>query len=908
MARVIFRKGVLPFAEQQRGLLPESAGSFRYLHGWRGDRRIPARIIWGFFLVLAWVAATGATAEGSKRVLIVHSFGSAAPPFTTHSIAFETELTERLGEGVDLDEVYLNHTRYAETDVQEALVDYLQKRQAKRQPDLVVPVGSPAAIFVAQYRERLFPQAPVLYTGMDQRRLPPRELQRNAAFAGESFDGPGFIEDILQLAPDTTNIVCIIGASPVERYWTAAFQSEFARFTNQVGFTWLNDLSFDQMLGRVKNLPPRSFVFLILLLRDATGVTHNSDDALRRICEVANSPVNSIYEHQLGLGIVGGRLYRAELEGVESARIAVRILQGEPASSFPPVIVPPTGAQYDSRKLRRWNISEDRLPPGSIVKYRVPTTWERHRSFLIAGLSVLVIQAVLIVSLVLNLSRRRRAERSLRETEERMKLAAAAAQLGTWEWDFASNKVRVDGPGRQRFAAGDESDSDYSRFLRTVHPEDRDSVAQAVAKALCGDGNYKHAHRHLLADGQVRWITARGRVEFDSEHKPVRMRGVGMDVTARKQAEDQARESERQFLLIANSAPVLIWTSGPDKLCTFFNQPWLDFRGRALEKELGNGWKEGVHPDDLTNCLKTYTESFDARRPFTMEYRLRRQDGQYRWVSDHGLPRYDIRKAFLGYVGSCVDVTERKETEAEAQRSQQELAHVSRVSLLAALAGSLAHELNQPLTAIVSNAEATQRFMSGGLANDEQMREALKDIAEQGQRAGEIIAGMRAMLKKDPGQMAGLDLNEVVREVLEMMHSDLVIRRVKPVLRLDPLLPPVKGHVVELQQVLLNLVMNACDAMSDARADRRQLTIESRSVTANEVEVSVADSGPGFPEEMLPHVFEPFRTTKAEGLGLGLAICRSIITTHGGRLMAANNANEGATVRFTLRALNRTGI
>jgi len=216
---------------------------------------VPAYAVLGFCVAFAWVATSDVMAQPEKRVLIVHSFGSAAPPFTTHSIAFETELTEGMGERLDLDEVSLDHARYGDPDMLEALVAYLEKRQAKWQPDLVVPIGSPAGVFVAQYRERLFPRTTILYAGMDRRRLPPDALQKNAAFVGESFNLPGFIEDILQLKPDTTNIVCVIGASQVERYWAAAFQSEFAPFTNRVGFTWLNDVPFDKMLERVKRLP-----------------------------------------------------------------------------------------------------------------------------------------------------------------------------------------------------------------------------------------------------------------------------------------------------------------------------------------------------------------------------------------------------------------------------------------------------------------------------------------------------------------------------------------------------------------------------------------------------------------------------------------------------------------------------
>lgn len=341
-------------------------------------------------LCLLALCSLSLAAAPPKRVLVVHSFGIASPPFTTHSTAFEKTLTEELGEQVDLDEVSLDMARYADPNIQEAMVEYLQKRYAQWQPDLVVPIGSPAGVFIAQYRTRLFPPTvPIIYTGMDQRRLPPAALQLNAAFVGESFDFPAMVEDILQVAPATTNIAVVIGASQVERYWTAAIQQEWAPFTNRLGFTWLNELSFDQMLERVSKLPPRSFIFLILLMRDASGVTHDADEALRRIHAAANAPVNSIYQHQLGLGIVGGRLYQAELEGDESARIAVRVLRGESATQFPPRIIGPTRPQYDWRELHRWHISENHLPPGSIVRFREPMFWDLYKGWIFLGFGVL---------------------------------------------------------------------------------------------------------------------------------------------------------------------------------------------------------------------------------------------------------------------------------------------------------------------------------------------------------------------------------------------------------------------------------------------------------------------------------------------------------------------------------------
>jgi signal transduction histidine kinase len=212
------------------------------------------------------------------------------------------------------------------------------------------------------------------------------------------------------------------------------------------------------------------------------------------------------------------------------------------------------------------------------------------------------------------------------------------------------------------------------------------------------------------------------------------------------------------------------------------------------------------------------------------------------------------------------------------------------------------------LGAILSNAQAAQELIGGNAKDGQEVREAIKAIVEQAARARGIIKGMRGMLKKEPEQMTQQDLNRIVKEVLAMARSDLVFREVRPVLRLEPLLPAVSGHGVQLRQVLLNLLMNACDAISENPRDRRQVIIETRFVAPNEVEVSVSDNGPGFTEEMLQHAFEPFRTTKANGLGLGLAICRSIINTHRGRFMVTNNGGRGATLRFTLPAQNQTGL
>ncbi|HWY32859.1 MAG TPA: PAS domain S-box protein, partial [Candidatus Acidoferrum sp.] len=609
----------------------------------------------------------------------------------------------------------------------------------------------------------------------------------------------------------------------------------------------------------------------------------------------------------------------------------------------------------------------------------------------------------------------------LHSSEERIALAAGAAGLRYWEWDIGRDVLwathlgqRSPGPARARHRKFDE-------FLESVYAADREAVSHALAKSINHDGDYECEYRVSQPNGEIKWMLSRGRVEFNEAGKPLRMRGVSIDITERKRGQDALQESESRFRSIANAAPVMIWISGTDKLSNFLNQGWLDFRGRTMEQEMGGGWAEGVHPDDLDECLKRYVESFDARVSFSMEYRLCRHDGEYRWVLDTGVPYYDSGGGFLGYIGCCVDLTERKQAEekfrlvvesspggillvdgegrivlvnttaekyfgysrvelvgqavdmllperfrsahpghragfltatsapalgtgrevfarrkdgtefpveiglspiktaegmlvltvivditarkqaeAEALGQRAELTHSSRVSTLGALASSLAHELNQPLSAILGNAQAASRFMVATPPDLAEIRGALEDIAQDTRRAGEVIRQMRALVRKDEPDIQSLDINRVISDVARLLHSDILARRMRISLKLNPALGRVKGDSVQLQQVILNLTLNALDAMKDAEESRREVVLRSRRLNDKTVQVEVSDGGTGITADRLVQLFEPFRSSKKEGLGLGLSICRSIIEAHHGRIWADNNVGPGATLFFTL--------
>jgi two-component system, LuxR family, sensor kinase FixL len=250
---------------------------------------------------------------------------------------------------------------------------------------------------------------------------------------------------------------------------------------------------------------------------------------------------------------------------------------------------------------------------------------------------------------------------------------------------------------------------------------------------------------------------------------------------------------------------------------------------------------------------------------------------------------------------SITDVSERTRAEAQAAELRNELAHLSRVTMLGELSGSLAHELNQPLTSILSNAQAAQRFLSRAEPDVGEVGEILRDIVAEDKRAGEVIRRLRALFKKGDVQRQVLDVNEVLQDVLKLARSDLINQGVGVDMRLAAVLAPVRGDRVQLQQVLLNLILNGCDAMANAvRADRRLDVCTAEAADGGGVRVSVGDRGCGVRPDDVERVFEPFYTTKAGGMGLGLAVCRTIVLGHGGRLWLENNRERGATAHLVL--------
>lgn len=371
----------------------------------------------------------------------------------------------------------------------------------------------------------------------------------------------------------------------------------------------------------------------------------------------------------------------------------------------------------------------------------------------------------------------RLSEAELRISKQRMKLAARAADLRLWEWDIVHDRIWSTDGTRSFYGLSPSQKISLDHFLNMLYEEDRERIRDEITKSLANDGHYESEYRIRIPEGRLHWFNSRGRVEFGENHQPLRMLGVTINITRRKQAE------------------------------------------------------------------------------------------------------------------------------FEAQQLRNEMAHLSRALLLGELSGSLAHELNQPLTSILSNAQAAQRFLARDPADLAEVRNVLTDIVEEDRRAAEIIRRLRALLKKGETQRTPIDLNKTVYDVLKLVHSDLVNHTTTTHLALDPKLPSVLADRIQIQQVLLNLIMNACEAMTQTDVKERRLLIATSWNEAGKIHVSVADHGPGIPAENGKTVFEPFFTTKANGMGLGLSICRTLITAQGGTIWTTPNLPHGTVFHFTLPVL-----
>jgi signal transduction histidine kinase len=601
-------------------------------------------------LALALLLATPGQSQADpepKRIMMLHSFGLRFRPWTDYSEALRAELSRRAS--VEFQDHSLLNARRNSDKSDAPFVEYLRTLNIDQPPDLIIAIGAPAANFVQAHRKDLFATTPMIYTLVERRRVDFSKLTEYDTVVAASNRDAAFFENILQVLPLTTTIAVVVGASPSETWWRNEVAKSTALFADRVKFRWYNELSFEDMLKDAANLPPHSAIFWIGLNVDAAGVAHEGNSAFSRLYRVANAPIFFHDETFFGEGIVGGPMQVVAGQTKKAAEVALRIFDGEKVGDIKPSFAELAAPIFDWRQMQRWGIAESNLPPGSTIRFREPTLWERY-----------------------------------------------------W-WQIA--------------------------------------LVTAVI---------------LLQGG-----------------------------------------------LIA------------------------------------------------------------------------------------GLLREHRRRQFA---------------EVQSRQRMAELAHVNRFSTAGELTASIAHEINQPLGAILTNTETAQAILKSPNPDINELNEILGDILKDDQRATEVIRRMRSLLKKAPFELKQFDLNEVVQETIRFFSALTVGRKFEmvDVITADAL--PILGDRIQLQQVILNLVMNGIEAMKDAPNEKRVISIRTSRVDKF-AELSVSDRGPGIPEDKLKEIFEPFYTSKAEGMGMGLSIARTIVEAHNGLISARNRDHGGASFRIRLPLL-----
>jgi signal transduction histidine kinase len=628
-----------------------------------GGRMAASRTSWLKRLVHMWTAAAvvllvsvGEAAAhpkfvATKKIVVLHSYSQNFEPGATWSREIRNELSRQSPWPLEIQEQTLVTAQGGNDTAEAKFAEYLGALYAQRPPDLIVALGAPAARFVQQHRTDLYPTTPMLLAAVELRRVEQSMLSEQDAVVGVQLDQVALVENILRLLPETKAIAIIIGNSPNERFWVEEQKRVLGPLLkNKVELIFYNERSFEEILKGVASLPPHSAILFQQLWVDGAGAVYGDNEPLKRIYEVANAPIFSFDLSHFNGEVVGGPMFSPAEGARPTAAVAVRMLGGEKAGS---IKTPPIGfstPKYDWRLLRRWNISESRLPPGSEILFREPTVWQSYSWQIALALAVILAQAGLISALL----------------------------------------------------------------------------------------------------------------------------------------------SER--------------------------------RGRRL-------------------------------------------------------------------------------AEVQSRQHMAELAHVNRFSTAGELTASIAHEINQPLGAILTNAETADEILKSPTPDIAELRDIVKDILQDDRRAGEVIRRMRSLLKKAPFEVKNIDLNDVIRETVQFLSALAIARRVELVSVITPDALPILGDRIQLQQVILNLVVNGIDAMTDTPGESRIISIRT-SRLEKFAELTVSDQGSGIPEDRLKKIFEPFYTSKAEGMGMGLSIARTIIEAHSGQISAENRDPGGASFRIRLPLCN----
>jgi PAS domain S-box-containing protein len=455
---------------------------------------------------------------------------------------------------------------------------------------------------------------------------------------------------------------------------------------------------------------------------------------------------------------------------------------------------------------------------------------------------------------------------------------------------------------------------DYTGFSReqgagwgwgdAIHPEDLDRVAANWQAGLAAGAPVEHELRCRRADGTYHWFLYRSLPLRDDGGNVLKWYGTLMNIDALKETESALQTREQQLLGIVETIPSMLWSTSPTGEATHLSQRVLEYCGAPLEELLDRGWENFIHPDDREETVKARARAFGFGESYSAIHRLRRADGEYRWHHSMAEPLRDPHGKIIQWYGLAIDIDERKRAEDHLRDTSIKLAKASRLATVAELAGSIAHELNQPLMSILANAQAAKRWLNAAPSNVKEAASSIERIIRDARAADETMQHIRALFKQESFDKKDVNIPDILREVVRIVQEDPRKRDVPIEYRFEESLSLVPVDQIQIQQVFINLIVNAIEALEE-----RQMAplVVLRAVTdSNEMLIQVIDNGPGVDD--LDRIFDAFMTTKEKGMGIGLAVSRSIVEAHGGRLWAENNETGGAAFNVALPLIHTSRI
>ena len=520
---------------QRRGL-PAWGGNHRTRH--EPSTRFAAALLTALVLLLPQTVPAAPHME-VKRVLVFNDLGSiSSPGFAAVDRAILVGL-QKSQYRIEFYNENLETTLFSDSASQREFRNWYARKYSDRKPDVIIAVGQDSVKFMVESHETAFPNIPIIFCGSTEEMLADMKLDSHFSGVWAVAQPEDTLNSALQLQPDTKHVVVVGGVGAFDRYMEGIVQKSLSGYESKLEFTYLTDLDLPTLLERLKHLPAHTIVLHTSIMEDAAG-SHfiDASQSAPLVASAANAPVFVLDDVDLGSGTVGGRVISWNVSGQIAAGMALRVLQGERPENIP-IVKSPNSYVFDWRALRRWKLKESNLPPSSVLLYREPGLWELYGWYIIGGIFLILVETLLIVGLIMQRLRRRKAEAELAISHERLRMAVEAGRFVGWDLDINNGQNRWFGNLEGMF--GIKSDTYFPRtgdFSHRVHPEDRDLVSQKIADARQSRQPYTGEFRFQRDDGTVRWITARGRFYYSNNGDPERMLGLAVDVTERKMAEE----------------------------------------------------------------------------------------------------------------------------------------------------------------------------------------------------------------------------------------------------------------------------------------------------------------------------------------------------------------------------------